>query len=169
MKLLMIACLLLLSGCVGMQQQAMQKEYEEKMAQFTVFNQETNAKRSAGEIGYAEGQKKKWAYWQTLWPNDPYGAEFFTYTIMLGEKVDKGEISASEYSYLAVQKNSELHERAANDQAKRAQATAAMMQAMPAFRPIQVSPPPRLAQPAPRIRQTNCYSDNLGNTRCTTY
>lgn len=138
---------------------------DHRPAQFQQFNEQINAQRDAKQISYADGQKKKWDYHKSLWPNDPYSAEFFTYTIMLGEKVDKGELAASEYMYLGAQKGTQIQERINADQSRRARDAAAIMQSMPpAYQPVQIKPY-QMRTPT----QTRCHTDSFGNTNCTTY
>lgn len=137
---------------------------DSRPAQFKEFNDQINAQRDAKQISYADGQKKKWDFHRGLWPNDPYSAEFFTYTIMLGEKVDKGELAASEYMYLGAKKSTEIQERINADQSRRTRDAAAVMQSMPTYQPVQIQPY-QIRTPT----QTHCHTDSFGNTNCTTY
>lgn len=136
---------------------------DHRQSQFASFNQEINAQREANTISYADGQRKKYAKVMELWPDDYSAGEFFSYSIMLAEKVDKGELSPAEYHYLATAKAAEIRERVNNDRARRAQAAAAILGTMPRSEPVQVQPY-QIRTPV----RTNCYTDSLGYTNCTT-
>ena len=133
-----------------------------RQAQMDQFRDQINAQRDAKQISFADAQQKKLDFYNSLWPDDPYSTELFTYTIMLGERVDKGELTVSEYKYLTAKKSGEIQERRNADESRRIRDAAAVMQSMPP--PM---PPPAYRPNQPR--QTNCYTDSFGNTNCTTY
>ena len=154
-------CFVVTAGCA-----TQQGVNDPRQAQSQQFNDQINAQRDAKQISYADGQKKKWDYHKSLWPNDPYAAEFYTYSIMFAEKVDKGEMAVSEYMYLVAKKGGEIDARINADQSQRTRDAAAVLQAMPpaSYQPIQIQPY-KMRTPT----QTNCHTDSFGNTNCTTY
>lgn len=154
MRLMLLAFLLV--GCAT-------QPADDRPKQFAAFNEQINAQRTAKQIGYADGQRKKQDYAKRLWPDDPYAGEFFSYTVLLGGKVDRGEMPADEYMYLSAQKGSEIAQRHRADASRNAQDAAALLGAMPQYQAPRLEPY-RMKQPT----RTNCYTDSLGYTNCTT-
>lgn len=140
---LMIFAFLFFAGCAT-------QPVDDRIRRMNEFSEMINVERAAGTLGYADTQQRKWNYHRQLWPQYPYRDEFFSYTVMLGEKVDRGDMQASEYTYLATRKQSEIDQRMRNNESQDIQDAAAIMNA------------------TPKTRTTNCYNDGAGNTRCTT-
>lgn len=127
--LLIIVALILLLGCATLfEDESAKRQY--LYNEIATYDSQKMQMAKEGKIKYAEAQKKVYDMHRALLGTDAKTDEFYTYAIMVYEKVDNGEIKPSEADYLVSSKQAEIAERRQADAANRQSRALMLLQYM---------------------------------------